>query len=175
MIGKLAAKVFGTSNEREVKRIRPLVDQINALEPQMKQLTDEQLRAKTDEFRGRIRERLQGIEEETERVEARKEILDQILPGAFAVAREAGLGFSSDDHLRAEEICRELPGRAAMIQSFISFTTAMLALRHGSIRGLARAMTGDDEIGLEPTVRRWLGARLNLRGVKMDRAVPPRR
>jgi len=90
LIGKLAAKVFGTSNEREVKRIRPLVGQINALEPQMQQLSDEQLRAKTDEFRGRVRERLEGIEDADERVAARKEILDELLPEAFAVAREAG-------------------------------------------------------------------------------------
>lgn len=90
MIGKLAAKVFGTKNEREVKRIRPLVEQINVLEPEMKQLMDEQLRAKTEEFRGRIRERLQGIEDDAERVEARKEVLNEILPEAFAVAREAG-------------------------------------------------------------------------------------
>jgi preprotein translocase subunit SecA len=90
LIGKLAAKIFGTSNEREIKRIRPLVEKINGLEPQMQQLTDEQLRAKTDEFRGRIRERLQGIEDDTERAEARKQILDEVLPEAFAVAREAG-------------------------------------------------------------------------------------
>jgi preprotein translocase subunit SecA len=90
LIGKLAAKVFGTSNERELKRIRPLVDQINALEPETQQLTDEQLRAKTAEFRGRIRERLEGIEDEAERVEARKQVLNEILPEAFAVAREAG-------------------------------------------------------------------------------------
>ncbi len=63
MIGKLAAKVFGTSNEREIKRIRPLVDQINALEPQMQQLSDDHLRAKTSEFQQRIRERLQNIED----------------------------------------------------------------------------------------------------------------
>src|SRR5262249_23530059 len=56
----------------------------------MEQLSDEQLRAKTQEFRGRIRERLEGIEDDTERVEARKQILDEILPEAFAVAREAG-------------------------------------------------------------------------------------
>ncbi|HKE31473.1 MAG TPA: preprotein translocase subunit SecA, partial [Candidatus Angelobacter sp.] len=90
MIGKLAAKVFGTANERELKRIRPFVDQINELEPEMKQLSDEQLRAKTDEFRGRIRERLEGIEDDAERVEARKQVLDEVLPEAFAVAREAG-------------------------------------------------------------------------------------
>jgi preprotein translocase subunit SecA len=90
LIGKLTAKIFGTSNERAVKRIRPLVEQINALEPEMKQLTDEQLRGKTEEFRGRIRERLQGIEDDAQRVEARKEVLNEILPEAFAVTREAG-------------------------------------------------------------------------------------
>jgi len=90
LIGKIAAKVFGTANERELKRIRPLVEQINSLEPEMQQLSDEQLRAKTDEFRGRIRERLEGIEDDAERAEARKQALDEILPEAFAVAREAG-------------------------------------------------------------------------------------
>ena len=90
MFNKVAAKIFGTSNEREVKRLRPLVEQINALEAEMKELTDEQLRAKTDEFRGRIRGRLEGIEEDTERVETRKQVLDEILPEAFAVTREAG-------------------------------------------------------------------------------------
>jgi preprotein translocase subunit SecA len=90
LIGKLAAKVFGTSNEREIKRILPLVSQINSLEPEVKELTDEQLRAKTDEFRGRIRERLDAIEDDAERVEARKQVLEEILPEAFAVAREAG-------------------------------------------------------------------------------------
>src|SRR5215475_5963953 len=63
---------------------------MNALEPEMKQLKDEQLRAKTEEFRGRIRERLQGIEDEAERTQERNRILDEILPEAFAVAREAG-------------------------------------------------------------------------------------
>ena len=90
MIGKLAAKIFGTSNEREIKRILPLVEQIVPLEPQMQQLTDEQLRAKTDEFRSRIRQHLEGIEDETERLAARKEALEEVLVEAFAVAREAG-------------------------------------------------------------------------------------
>jgi preprotein translocase subunit SecA len=114
LIGKALAKVFGTQNERDLKRMRPEVDAINALEPQMQQLTDEQLRAKTDEFRARIKERLQEAEAEIARVtaemqsapdeqlrgqmeeltkrrlEARNEVLDEILPEAFAVAREAG-------------------------------------------------------------------------------------
>ena len=51
MLGTLLAKVFGTQNERELKAIRPLVDQINALEASIEGLSDEQLRAKTAEFR----------------------------------------------------------------------------------------------------------------------------
>ena len=47
---KLIEKIFGTHSEHELKRIRPLVEQIEALESQWEQLTDEQLRAKTDEF-----------------------------------------------------------------------------------------------------------------------------
>ncbi len=90
MINKFIAKVFGTSNEREIKRMMPLVEQINALEPEMKQLSDEQLRAKTDEFRQRIRERVDAIEDPDEKDRELKAALDEVLPEAFAVAREAG-------------------------------------------------------------------------------------
>ena len=90
MFNKLAAKVFGTSNEREIKRILPRVEEINALEPAMKQLTDEQLRAKTEEFRQRIRERVDAIEDADEKDQELKAVLDEILPEAFAVVREAG-------------------------------------------------------------------------------------
>ena len=68
----------------------PLVEQINALEPAMKQLTDEQLRAKTEEFRQRVRERVDAIEDADEKDRVLKEALDEILPEAFAVVREAG-------------------------------------------------------------------------------------
>jgi preprotein translocase subunit SecA len=114
LIGKALAKVFGTQNERDLKRMAPAVAEINALESQMQQLTDEQLRAKTDEFRARIKERVQEAEAEIARVqaemqsapddqlrgemegltkrrlEARNQALDEILPEAFAVVREAG-------------------------------------------------------------------------------------
>jgi preprotein translocase subunit SecA len=90
LLNKLAAKVFGTSNEREIKRIVPRVDEINSFEPAMKQLSDEQLRAKTEEFRQRIRERLDAIEDADEKDQALKAVLDEILPEAFAVVREAG-------------------------------------------------------------------------------------
>ena len=54
MIGQLLAKVIGTQNDREIKRLRPLVAEINALEPTIQTLTDEQLREKTVEFRKRV-------------------------------------------------------------------------------------------------------------------------
>ena len=51
MIGQLLAKVVGTQNEREIKRLRPRVAEINSLEPSVQTLSDEQLRQKTAEFR----------------------------------------------------------------------------------------------------------------------------
>ena len=70
----LITKLFGTRSEREVKKLLPIVDQIEALGDEMKKLSDEALRAKTAEFKERYE---QG------------ETLEQILPQAFAVCREA--------------------------------------------------------------------------------------
>jgi preprotein translocase subunit SecA len=90
LIGNALTKVFGTSNDRTVKRMQPTVAAINALEPEMQRLTQDQLRAKTDEFRARIAARTAGIEDAEERLKAEREALDAILPEAFAVVREAG-------------------------------------------------------------------------------------
>jgi preprotein translocase subunit SecA len=102
LINAVIAKVFGTKNERELKRLAPRVQDISALEPATQKLSDEELRGKTDEFRRRIQERLRQIpdepeadpdrlkELEDERRAAINEILDQILVEAFAVVREAG-------------------------------------------------------------------------------------
>jgi len=102
LINTLLGKVFGTRNEREVKRLLPRVEAITALEPEMKKLSDDQLRAKTDEFRARVQERLPHISDEPdadpdrrkqidiERSQAMKEALDEVLVEAFAVVREAG-------------------------------------------------------------------------------------
>ncbi|MGD0801034.1 MAG: preprotein translocase subunit SecA [Terracidiphilus sp.] len=91
---KFLTKIFGTANERLIKRLTPIVALINALEEDTKQLTDEQLRAKTVEFRARIAATLEGIpddaEHKDERQKAEHEALDEILPEAFAVVREAG-------------------------------------------------------------------------------------
>jgi preprotein translocase subunit SecA len=75
MLGTLLAKVIGTQNERELKRLRPLVDEVSALEASIKALSDEQLRAKTAEFRQRV---------------ANGETLSDLQAEAFAVVREAG-------------------------------------------------------------------------------------
>jgi preprotein translocase subunit SecA len=75
MLGQILTKVIGTQNEREIKRLRPRVVEISALEPQIQVLTDEQLRGKTEEFRKRV---------------AAGESIDDLLVEAFAVVREAG-------------------------------------------------------------------------------------
>jgi len=103
LLDTIFAKIFGTKNEREVKRLRPLVERINTLEPGMQRLTDAELRAKTDEFRKRINDRLsqaplepeaedenRSSEGPTARDRVLKEVLDEILPEAFAVVRETG-------------------------------------------------------------------------------------
>ena len=72
-IGTLAKKVFGTPNDRKIKAIRPLVEQINALEDEFQALTDDGLKQKTEEFRKRANE---------------GESLDDLLPEAFANCRE---------------------------------------------------------------------------------------
>ncbi len=76
MIANIFKKIFGTKNDRELKRLRKVVAKINALELDMQALTDEQMRAKTDEFKARIKE---------------GESLDNVLPEAFALVREAGV------------------------------------------------------------------------------------
>ncbi len=103
MINKIIGKVFGTQNERELKRLAPRVERINALEPEMRKLTDEQLRARTEEFKKRVQDRLAQVtgaadEEDADSVkqlekayaDAINEALDEILEEAFAVVREAG-------------------------------------------------------------------------------------
>ncbi len=93
MINAVISKVFGTANERAIKRLVPIVSQVNALEPQMEALTDEQLREKTVEFRARIAEATKGIDPKTDPdvlYAAEKSALDALMPEAFAVVREAG-------------------------------------------------------------------------------------
>jgi preprotein translocase subunit SecA len=90
LIGSALTKIFGTSNERAVKRLMPVVQAINAMEPEIQRLSDGELRAKTDEFKARIAKAREGIADAEERKAAEKRALDEVLPEAFAVVREAG-------------------------------------------------------------------------------------
>ncbi len=104
MINTVIAKIFGTHNEREIKKLLPRVANINALEPEIAKLTDDELRAKTDEFRLRVQERMARLvkpapeEMDSDRRKlwireehaAFQEVLDSLLEEAFAVVREAG-------------------------------------------------------------------------------------
>src|SRR5437879_11584690 len=74
MITQILAKIVGTNNERQLKKMLPIVEQINALEPSIQSLTNEQLTHKTIEFKSQL---------------AAGKKLDDILPEAFAVVREA--------------------------------------------------------------------------------------
>ena len=87
---KVLTSIFGTANERAVKRMMPIVAAINALEPEVKKLSDEQLRARTADFRARIAARVANLTDSEEIKKAEREALDEILPEAFAVVREAG-------------------------------------------------------------------------------------
>ena len=85
----LLLKLLGDPNERKVKSIQGIIDHINALEPQFEKLTDQELRAKTDEFKAILAKRPTSEDFNTDR-KLEKEALDKILPEAFATVREAG-------------------------------------------------------------------------------------
>ncbi len=89
MLKNLIEKVIGSYSDRELKRIMPLVDEIEELEPKMKELSDEQLKAKTPEFKKRLEE---------------GEALNDILPEAFAVVREASCRVLGKRHFRVQLI-----------------------------------------------------------------------
>ncbi len=85
----LFTKIFGTHSDHELKRIMPLVDKIESLRPEMQALSDEELRAKTPEFKERLN---------------KGETLDDLLPEAFAVVREAAKRVLGMEHFRVQLI-----------------------------------------------------------------------
>jgi len=89
MIGNLIKKIVGSKNERELKRIQPLIQRINQVESKVSPLSDDQLRAKTSELKERIE---------------RGESLDEILPEAFAVVREAAKRTLGERHFDVQLI-----------------------------------------------------------------------
>ena len=84
------SKIFGSRSEREVKRIMPLVEKTESLRPEMQKLTDEELRAKTQEFKDRLA--------------SGRDTLDSLLPEAFAVVREAAKRVNNMEHFQVQLI-----------------------------------------------------------------------
>ena len=76
MFGKVIKGIFGSKNERELKRMAPIVEEINGLEPEFQKLSNDEQRAKTDEFKERLNN---------------GESLDEMLPETFAAVREASV------------------------------------------------------------------------------------
>ena len=94
----LVEKIFGDLNKREVKKIEKIVDVIESYDEQMQKLTDEELRAKTEEFK----RRLGTIREDGD--EGPFETVDDILPEAFAVCREGAVRSLGMKHFRVQLI-----------------------------------------------------------------------
>jgi preprotein translocase subunit SecA len=155
MIGFIAKKIIGSKNDRELKKLRPLVARINAFEPQYPSLTDDQLRAKTTEFKARIEDarkqrgyyelaaqarkleaELQSYEAKIEQHKAFKieqQILDEILPEAFAVVKNACRRLTER---KTELIVREHP----ILWEMIPFDVQLIggyALHSGRIAEMA--------------------------------------
>ncbi|MDD3150407.1 MAG: hypothetical protein PHV68_06195, partial [Candidatus Gastranaerophilales bacterium] len=85
----LLFKLLGDTNEKKIKKYQPTIDFINNLEPEISRLTDDGLKAKTAEFKTRLSQRKKSSNIEKDRI-LEKEALDELLPEAFAVVREAG-------------------------------------------------------------------------------------
>src|SRR5258708_19270453 len=94
MIGALARKLFGSSNERRIKAYLPRVDEINALEKELEKLSDEALRARTDMFKKEV---------------AEGKTLDDILVPAFATCREAAKRAIRQRHFAGQLIGGMIP------------------------------------------------------------------
>ncbi len=104
MIDKFLTKVFGSSNQRYLKSVQPLVHQINDLEPSIKQLSDDRLRARTADFKEKARQAVAGIKDKDQLKRAERVVLDEILPEAFAIVREASVRTTGMRHFDVQLI-----------------------------------------------------------------------
>ena len=101
---KVLTKVFGSSNERFLKTIKPLIAQINEFEPSIKKLTDEQLREKTAQFKAHIADAVKDARDKDDRKYREQQALKEILPEAFALVREASVRTTGMRHFDVQLI-----------------------------------------------------------------------
>src|ERR671938_573185 len=104
MIDKVLTKIFGSSNQRYLKTIQPIIEQINELEPSVKRLSDDELKARTAEFKERVARAVADARDIDERKRLEREILDEILPEAFATVREASVRTTGMRHFDVQLI-----------------------------------------------------------------------
>src|SRR5213083_1603502 len=103
-IDKVLTKDFGSSNERFLKGIRPLITQINEFEPQVQKLSDEQLRERTAFFKAQVADAVKDARDKDDRKYREQEALNEILPEAFAVVREASMRTTGMRHFDVQMI-----------------------------------------------------------------------
>jgi preprotein translocase subunit SecA len=101
---KFLTKVFGSSNQRYLKTILPVVDQVNELEASLKVLSDDELRARTVAFKEQVQRAVSKATSKEERKRLEQEILDEILPEAFATVREASVRTTGMRHFDVQLI-----------------------------------------------------------------------
>src|SRR5213083_891382 len=103
-IDKVLTKDFGSSNERFLKGIRPLITQINEFEPQVQKLSDEQLRERTAFFKAQVADAVKDARDKDDRKYREQEVLNEILPEAFAIVREASVRTTGMRHFDVQLI-----------------------------------------------------------------------
>src|SRR5882672_9801772 len=101
---KFLTKVFGSSNQRYLKSVQPIVTQINDLEPAIKKLSDDELRARTAALKEKVANAVADARDAEERKRLEQEILDELLPEAFAIVREGSLRSTGMRHIDVQLI-----------------------------------------------------------------------
>src|SRR5215510_2831153 len=101
---KWVKRIFGSSSQIFLKKVRPIVDDINAWEPKIEKLSDDELKAQTPKFKEMISQHLEGIEDKAEHRKAEQDILHELLPEAFATVREASRRVTGMRHFDVQMI-----------------------------------------------------------------------
>ena len=101
---KFLTKVFGSSNQRFLKSIMPLVAKINSLEPTVQKLSDTELRERTAFFKEQVKRAVGDTKDKDERKRRERTVLDEILPEAFAIVREASVRTTGMRHFDVQMI-----------------------------------------------------------------------
>ena len=156
---KLLEKIFGTYSSREIKRILPIVDKIEAIEEDLKKLSDDELRAKTDEFKSRLKS---------------GETLDDILPEAYATVAEASSRVLGMRHFRVQLIGGIIihQGRIAEMKTGEGKTlVATLPVYLNALEGKGvHVVTVNDYLAKRDSI--WMGKLYNFLGLTVGLVIP---